>query len=243
MQPAAGDAGGALGAALLGAAARGAPRPGALTSAALGAPFDTAGAVSLARQLGLDPRPLSDPAAQIAERLAAGQIVALCRGRFEWGPRALGQRSLLAAPRDAAMRDRLNRIIKRREPFRPFAPAVLAARAGDYFSDALNDMTPFMTTVCSVRAERAAALGAVTHVDGTARVQTVDARHAPDLASLLDAVEARTGAPIVLNTSLNGPGEPIVAGPEEALAFFLAHPVDAMVIGDALLTRQREADA
>jgi carbamoyltransferase len=176
---------------------------------------------------------------EIAERIAAGQIVALCRGRFEWGPRALGQRSLLASPRGADMRERINRVIKRREPFRPFAPAVLAARAGELFAGAPNDMTPFMTTVCPVSAERRDALAAVTHVDGTARVQTVDEAGAPELAALLDAVGRCTGAPVVLNTSLNSAGEPIVAGPVEALAFFLAHPVDAMVLGDALITRRR----
>ena len=136
------------------------------------------------------------------------------------------------------MRERLNRVIKRREPFRPFAPAVHAERASDYFDEAPNDMTPFMTTVCPVRADARQGLRAVTHIDGTARVQTVTSESAPFLASVLAEVGKRAGAPVVLNTSLNGPGEPIVASATDALAFFTAHPADAMLIGDLLLQRE-----
>jgi carbamoyltransferase len=238
VPPAAGDAGGALGAALLGSRDLHDPRPPALATAALGEAFDGGAAVDLARALGLSPVDAPDPAAAVAARIAAGQVVAVCRGRFEWGPRALGQRSLLADARRAQSRERLNRVVKQREPFRPFAPAVTAAATPTYFEGAPNAMTPFMTTVARVVPERAAALPAVVHVDGTARVQTVTAESAPDLAAILAAVERETGTPIVLNTSLNGAGEPIVAGPVDALAFFLQHPVDAMLIGDALLERE-----
>jgi len=237
VPPAAGDAGGALGAALLGARDLGDPRPAALATAALGEPFDAGAAVDLARALGLAALPVPDASEAAAARIAAGKVVALCRGRFEFGPRALGQRSLLADATRAESRERLNRVIKQREPFRPFAPSVTAAAARAFFADAPNDMTPFMTTVCRTAPERAAALPAVVHVDGTARVQTVTAASAPDLEPILAAVGRETGVPVVLNTSLNGAGEPIVAGPVEALAFFLQHPVDALVIGDALIER------
>src|SRR5579871_1700520 len=237
VPPAAGDAGGALGAALIGARDLGDPRPPALATAALGEPFDGGAAADLARALGLTPTAPPDPAAAVAQRIAAGQVVAVCRGRFEWGPRSLGQRSLLADPGRAESRERLNRVVKQREPFRPFAPAVAAAAAAATFAGTPNDMTPFMTTVARVAPARAAALPAVIHVDGTACVQTVTADGAPDLSTILEAVGRETGDPIVLNTSLNGAGEPIVAGPVDALAFFLQHPVDAMLIGDALLER------
>ena len=238
VPPAAGDAGGALGAALLGARDLGDRRPEALATAALGEPFDVGAAVDLARELGLSPTSVSDPDRAVAERIARGQVVALCRGRFEWGPRALGQRSLLADATRAESRERLNRVVKQREPFRPFAPAVTAAAAATYFSGTPNDMTPFMTTVAEVEPARAAALPAVVHVDGTARVQTVTAQSAPDLSAILEAVGRESGLPIVLNTSLNGAGEPIVAGPVDALAFFLQHPVDALLFGDMLLARE-----
>ena len=231
VQPAAGDAGGALGAALLGSIARGAKRPGAMSTAALGEEPSASAAQELANALGLSSSITSDPAALVAERLERGEIVACVQGRFEWGPRALGQRSILALPKDANVRERLNVVVKKREPFRPFAPAVLLEHAGAYFEDAPNDMTPFMTTTCPVRDP--ARLAAVTHVDGSARVQTVTDTSAPFLAAVL----RKLAIPVALNTSLNGPGEPIVASAVDALGFFCAHPVDTMVIGDLVLER------
>jgi carbamoyltransferase len=238
VHPAAGDAGGALGAAILGSLDRGAPRPPPLVSAALGDEIDASIADSTARALGLAPVRVSDPAQAVASLLERGKIVAVCQGRFEWGPRALGQRSLLALPHDPAVRERLNRVIKRREPFRPFAPAVQAAHAARYFEDAPNDMTPFMTTICPVREDARDGLRAVTHIDGTARLQTVTAASAVFLDAVLDEVAKVVEAPVVLNTSLNGPGEPIVANATDALAFFTAHPADAMLIGDLLIQRE-----
>src|SRR5262249_39776462 len=230
VQPAAGDAGGALGAAILRALRPGDRRRDAMTSAALGLPLDIAAAHARATQLGLTVRRVDDPAAEAAALVAAGKITAWCQGRFEWGPRALGQRSILADPRDPESRERLNRAIKRREPFRPFAPAVLIEHANEYFVGAPNDMTPFMTTVCPIRDRHRDALAAVRHVDGTARVQTVDAGA---LRPVLEALEV----PIVLNTSLNGAGEPIIASELDALAFVLGHPIDAAVIGDLVVTK------
>lgn len=237
VQPAAGDAGGAIGAALLGSIARGAKRPSAIATAALGEEVSVAAASKLAIALGLSPSTTDDPEKIVAEHLANGEIVAIVQGRFEWGPRALGQRSILALPNDPNLRERLNVVVKKREPFRPFAPAVLAHRAAELFDDAPNDMTPFMTTTCSVK--NVTSLAAVTHIDGSARVQTVTDASAPFLSRLLAEVDREVGVPVVLNTSLNGPGEPIVASATDALGFFCAHPIDTMVIGDLVIERPR----
>ena len=239
VQPAAGDAGGALGAAILGALELGDARPPALTSAALGLPVDSGAAHALATELGFTVRRSDNVGDATAALVAGGEIIALCAGRFEWGPRALGQRSILADPRDATSRERLNRAIKRREPFRPFAPAVLAERAAEYFEGAPDHMTPFMTTVCPIASAHRDTLAAVRHVDGTARVQTVTASAAPQLHAILHALAARTGVPIVLNTSFNGAGEPIVGSETDALAFLLSHPIDGLVIDDLLITKGR----
>ena len=241
VQPAAGDAGGALGAAILGALAHGDERPAALQSAALGEAVDAARARALAEELGLRWRVVDDVAADLAQRLAAGKIAALATGRFEWGPRALGQRSILAAPGQPEMRERINRVVKEREPFRPFAPSVLAERASDYFENAPSDMTPFMTTVCPVRPGRQGELGAVTHVDGSARVQTVTADSAPVLHAVLGHLEQQTGLPVALNTSLNGRGEPICGSADDAIGFFLGHPVDMLVVGDVIIEKGKSA--
>lgn len=239
VQPAAGDAGGALGAALIASQRLGDPRPPALRSAALGLPIDAARGHDVARALGLSVRRLDDPAATTARLLAEDRVVAHARGRFEWGPRALGQRSLLARPRDRDIRERLNRLIKQREPFRPFAPAVLSERTSEYFADGPDDMTPFMTTVAPVRPEKTDRLAAVTHEDGTARLQTVEAARAPELHAVLTALAALGEDPIALNTSLNGAGEPIVASSEDALAFLLRHNVDALILEDLLIERPK----
>ena len=238
VQPAAGDAGGALGAAILGGLELDGKRPPPMRSAALGQTPCNDTVLDLAERLGIDHDRPDDVLDRAAALVARGDVVAFARGRFEWGPRALGQRSILAAPRDAAMAARLNRLVKRREPFRPFAPAVLQERAGAWFEGCDDDMAPFMTTVGTVRPDRRAELGAVTHVDGTARVQTVTETSAPDLHGVLERLDRLTGVPVVLNTSLNGNGEPIVGSETDAVSFFLSHPVDAMVVGDVLLRRR-----
>lgn len=229
VQPAAGDAGGALGAALLAAAERGEPRT-TFTHAAWGTSVSGSLAAELGTQLGLSVTRVSSPVDTAVEALRRGDVLAWVQGRFEWGPRALGQRSILAMPTPLAVKERLNRVIKRREPFRPFAPMVLESRASEFFGPFAPRLAPFMTTVAHVKPEARAQLEAVTHVDGTARLQTV--REDTLVGALLRHV------PVVLNTSLNGQGEPIVATEADALAFFLAHPVDALLIDDALISRR-----
>ncbi|PZR03958.1 MAG: carbamoyl transferase [Archangium gephyra] len=235
VQPAAGDAGGALGAALLAAAERGEPRT-TFTHAAWGTPVSGALAAELGNALGLQVTRVSSPVEAASELLLRGEVLAWVQGRFEWGPRALGQRSLLALPTPLAVKERINRVIKRREPFRPFAPMVLESHAREFFGAFAPRLTPFMTTVADVNVAHVAKLEAVTHFDGTARLQTVrgDTLH----GELLGSVGAQTGAPVLLNTSLNGQGEPIVATEADALAFLLAHPVDALLVDDALIRRR-----
>jgi carbamoyltransferase len=235
VQPSAGDSGGALGAALLGAIEEGDRRCAPMAHARLGDRCDPGTAAALAESLGMTTRRISDPTREAAERIAEGQIIALISGRFEWGPRALGQRSILANPQRADTADTLNRIVKRREPFRPFAPAILADRTTDCFVGGPDLLTPFMTTTRMVRPD--VTLDAIRHVDGSARLQTVTPDSAPALSAILTALLDTTGLPVVLNTSLNGPGEPIVASAADAIAFFRTRPVDAMLIEDLLLTR------
>ncbi len=237
VQPAAGDAGGALGAAILGTIALDGARPEAMTSAALGVAISTDAARALCTSLGIGWQEPADVLDAAAGLVLEGKVGAFARGRFEWGPRALGQRSIIAAPQDPGMRDRINQIVKKREPFRPFAPAVLRDRAGEWFAAHDNDMTPYMTTTSDVLEHRATDLGAVRHVDGTARIQTVSEEGAPEFFGLLNRMQARGAPPIVLNTSLNGNGEPIVGCEADALAFFLSHPVDFMVLGDVMISK------
>ena len=178
-----------------------------------------------------------DEAALVAETaaaIAAGEVVGWYQGRSEWGPRALGNRSILADPRRGDMRDLLNRKIKRRESFRPFAPSVLEERTGDWFTIDVPD--PFMLKVYPVRPERRADVPAVTHVDGTGRLQTVSRRANPRYWALIRAFEERTGVPMVLNTSFNE-NEPIVNTPAEALDCFLRTRMDRLVLGEVVLTR------
>lgn len=231
VQPAAGDAGGAIGAALIGAKRAGDRVSRRMTTAALGVGLDRDRARRTAEAMGLRSRAID--AAEIAELVARGKIVALASGRMEFGPRALGQRSILADPREPSMRERLNRAVKKREPFRPFAPAVIDDVAERWFDGVDPDMAPFMTSVARVTGE---GLPAITHVDGTARVQTVARDARGTFAEVLRALDAG-GVPMVLNTSLNGPGEPICASEIDALSFFGAHPVDALVIEDLCFSR------
>jgi carbamoyltransferase len=174
----------------------------------------------------------------LVERIAAlidgGKTVGLLRGRSELGPRALGHRSILADPRSPTMKDHLNARVKFREAFRPYAPMILAEHAVDIFD--LAQPSPFMLFACDVRPKFQPLLPAITHVDGTARVQTVDDKE-PFLQSLLKAFYQRTGFAVLLNTSFNLAGDPIVESPEDAIRAFLSCGLDALVIEGALIIK------
>jgi carbamoyltransferase len=186
---------------------------------------------------GLDARRADNVERETAQLLADGHVVGWFQGRMEWGPRALGNRSILADPRRAGMKDAINAKIKFREPYRPFAPSVIEEQASDYFH--LSGESPFMTFVCRVREEKQEAIPAVTHVDRTARVQTVSRRHNPRYWTLLHEFQALSGVPILLNTSFNVKGEPIVCTPEDAVRCFLATDLDYVVLGDTICRRLR----
>jgi carbamoyltransferase len=238
VQPAAGDSGGCVGAAALAHVHLTGERPGeALRHVYLG-PGSTADEIS--RLLGAAELPALDFRRREAEmleavvdRLAARKVVAWFHGPLEMGPRALGGRSLLGDPRDPEMRDRLNRLVKKREAFRPFAPSVLGEHAEAHFD--LGHPSPFMLETCRVISPLD--LPAVTHVDGSARPQTVEATVAPRFAALLEAFHRRTGCPVLVNTSFNVRGEPIVASPVDALLCFASTGIDTLVLEDFLIDR------
>lgn len=171
---------------------------------------------------------------KVADVIEAGGVVGWFRGRSEFGPRALGNRSILADPRRSDARELLNHKIKRREPFRPFAPAILEEHTADYF--VVDDATPFMEKVFPIRREKQAEIPAVTHVDGTGRLQTVSSTLHPHFYRLIDTFRQRTGTPILLNTSFNE-NEPIVNTPSEALDCFLRTQMDLLVLEDVVVSR------
>jgi carbamoyltransferase len=169
-----------------------------------------------------------------ASEIAGGKVVGWFQGRMEWGPRALGNRSIVVDPRRAEMKDVLNARIKRREPFRPFAPSILLEKTGEYFEKDYPD--PFMIKVYPIRPEKRSVIPAVTHVDGTGRLQTVKRVDNPLYWQLIKEFENITGVPVVLNTSFNE-NEPIVCTPQEALDCFLRTKMDMLVIGNYLVLR------
>jgi len=173
--------------------------------------------------------------ADTARLLSEGQIVGWFQGRSEFGPRALGNRSILADPRKPEMKDRLNKRVKHRQSFRPFAPIVLAERAAEIFEG--GQQSPFMMLAESVRPNWRERIPAIVHVDGTARLQTVRQEDNPILHALLKEFEALTGVPVLLNTSFNVKGEPIVETPGNALACFLGTGIDYLVLHDLLITK------
>jgi carbamoyltransferase len=255
IQPAAGDAGGALGAALLahfartGASRVAEPEDG-MRGALLGPSFAADEIAALLAREGVAAEALSEEALveRVAALLASGHTVGWFQGRMEFGPRALGNRSILADPRGRDVWRRVNLQIKFRESFRPFAPSVLAERAAEHF--ALDHPSPYMLLVAPVRGAAsgggeglekrhhvASSLPAITHVDASARVQTVDAARNPLYHRLLRAFEAATGCPVLVNTSFNVRGEPIVCTPEDAWRCFTRTNLDALAIGPFVVTR------
>jgi carbamoyltransferase len=241
VQPAAGDAGTSLGAALQatleGDAGRGddgrLPEP--MTTAALGRQWSDDDLAAWLHSAAVPFTTPEDLAGEAADVLAGDGVLAWFDGRSEFGPRALGHRSLMAHPGRASNLERLNDV-KGREQFRPVAPMVLADRAAEIFGDGPLP-SPYMLFVHSVSPQWRDRIPAVVHVDGTARIQTIDDETTPRVAGLLRAFEARTGLPVVVNTSLNTAGRPMVDDPRDALELFGSAPVDAMVVGPHLVRR------
>ena len=243
VQPAANDEGCSLGAALVAANADGGQPASARASwehVYWGPEYSTE---EIGRALGGFRRELewekrTDIAAAIAREIAGGRVVGWFQGRMEFGPRALGNRSILADPRDAAMKDTINEKVKRREAFRPFAPAVLEEEANTYFDmTGLHD-SPFMLFTVPVREHKRRVIPAVTHVDGTARVQTVSKQTNPRFWNLISEFRSITGVPVVLNTSYNVKNEPIVCSPEDALRCLLSTNIDCAAVGDFLVRKR-----
>jgi len=236
IQPAASDAGNALGAALwVWHQQLGRPRGEAMAHAFYGADWSERELADALADQGLQVRTVADPAEEAARLLADGKIVGWFQGRAEVGPRALGARSILADPRRAEAKDIVNARVKRREGFRPFAPSVLDEHGPDWFEGYAPN--PFMLLVQPVRADRRDQIPAVTHVDGTARLQSVTATENPLYHRLISRFAARTGVPVVLNTSFNLRGEPIVHRPTEAVADFLGSDMDAVFLGSLQATK------
>ena len=270
VQPAAGDAGGALGAALL-ASHRllGAPRPAngsggdAMRGALLGPAFDEATIRAELESAGANFETLTDDEliATTTAALDAGETVGWFQGRMEFGPRALGNRSILADPRCAEMQRTLNLKVKFRESFRPFAPSVLRDEVAAWFE--LDCDSPYMLLVAEVRPERRRGLSAaqeglssleqlqaprsdipaVTHVDYSARVQTVHAQTNPRYHALLEAFHERTGCPVLVNTSFNIRGEPIVRSPTDAFRCFMGTDLDCLAVGNCFLRKSDQPAA
>jgi carbamoyltransferase len=260
IQPAAGDAGGAIGAAMqvwseLGGAAAGAPTASALAGdriagrkimdhAYLGPDCDDAAIAALlaARseelaEQGCVVERIDDEAAlcrRTADAIADGQVVGWFQGRMEWGPRALGNRSIVCDPRRADMKDMLNLKIKRRESFRPFAPSIQREYVSHWFEE--DGDVPFMTHVFQIRVEKRPLIPAITHVDGSGRLQTVHRETNPRYWRLIEAFRVKTGVPMVLNTSFNE-NEPVVCKPEEALDCFSRTKMDVLALGNSFIRR------
>jgi carbamoyltransferase len=238
VQPAAGDGGTAMGAALWAHHdVYDAPRTPRPHDTLLGSSFsDDAIRESLTRfGVAFEEVDTGTLCGRTAEAIGRGLIVGWFQGRMEFGPRALGSRSILANPCLAEMKDVLNARVKFREDFRPFAPAVLEERARDYFE--MDGPSPYMLLTPRVRAEQAARIPSVTHVDGTARVQTVSKDSNPLFHRLIESFGTLTGVPIVINTSFNVRGEPIVCTPDDAVRCFLGTDIDMLAIGHFLVMK------
>jgi carbamoyltransferase len=211
------------------------PRRFELTHSFYGTGYSDAEIIRALQDAGLAYRRMSEHElmTRVARDLATGKIVGWFQGRSEIGPRALGNRSILADARDAAMQDYINARVKHREPFRPFAPAVLEERAAEFFE--IDQSDPFMTMAPRVRVDKAHMIPAAVHVDGTARIQTVDRASNPRFYGVIEEFAALTGVPVVLNTSFNRQ-EPIVARPEDAISCYLRTQMDVLVLGDFFIT-------
>lgn len=239
--PASGDNGAALGAALwVSHCLNDVPRSDAPCSDYLGPSFSAAEIERELRRGAVPFTRLDDAPTHAARQIASGRIVGWFQGQMEFGPRALGNRSILADPRNPEMKEILNARVKFREPFRPFAPSILAERCGEYFDCATP--SPFMLRVYQTRADKLDVLASVTHVDGGARVQTVSETQNPRYYALISAFERETGVPVVLNTSFNIRGEPIVCTVSDALKCFFTTDMDLLYLGDFLVEKSARRD-
>jgi carbamoyltransferase len=244
IQPAAGDGGGAIGAALYAYhTILGKPRGFVMEHAYWGEEHGPDEIEAFLKENGIRYERLENEdklIERVVDRLQEGKIIGWCQGRFEWGPRALGHRSILADPCRAEMKDLVNVKIKFREPFRPFAPSVLAERVEDYFAlpDAQKHFPArFMLYVVDVKEDKRDILPAITHVDGTGRLQTVRREQSPKYYRLIERFGEATGVPVVLNTSFNLKGEPIVNTPKEAFHTFAESGMDVLVLGNYLIEK------
>ena len=244
IQPAAGDSGGALGAALYAYhVLLGKPRSFVQEHGYWGKGYGAEEIISAIDAAGVEYRRLDDEEAlarAMASDLVAGKVISVARGRFEWGPRALGNRSILADPRREDMKEIVNTKIKFREPFRPFAPAILEERAADYYelSDADSSYPlRYMLAVYKARKDKQAAIPAVTHTGGTGRLQTVRREWNPLYHRVIESFGEQTGVPVVLNTSFNLRGEPIVNTPADALSTFARSGIDTLYLGDFVIRK------
>jgi carbamoyltransferase len=244
VQPAAGDAGGALGAALyVQNVVLKQPPSFVLDRADWGQEYTESETVHFLRANGIAHKTIEEESKlldAVVELLVGGRVVGWHQGRFEWGPRALGHRSILADPQRAEMKDIVNRKIKFREPFRPFAPSIIEESAGNFFSlpDPPRHLPArFMSLVSPVRPDKQKVLPAVTHVDGTGRLQTVSAQVSPRYHNLIKRFGHATGVPVVLNTSFNLRGEPVVNSPSDAHKMFMKCGMDALILGNQVIMK------
>ncbi|MGH9278696.1 MAG: carbamoyltransferase family protein [Acidimicrobiales bacterium] len=244
IHPAPSDDGGAVGAAFLAhRQVGGVPRVEALRTAALGPSYDDDATDAILANVGLAADRLTDEevVAATAEALGEGKIVGWFQGRMEWGPRALGSRSILADPRDTASRDRVNRVVKYRDAWRPFAPSMLAEAAEEYLVQPHD--APFMLTTFQVSDAGKRDIPAAVHADETTRPQIVDETHVPRYHALIAEFGRRTGVPAVLNTSFNLKGEPIVCSPIDALRTFVSSGLDVLVLGNRVIRKSGFGEA
>ena len=239
IQPASYDAGTSLGAALyVKHQTFGAPRDFVMDHTYWGLEYSREACKAALDAHGLSYREICGEqlADEAADLIAKGNILGWYQGRFEWGPRALGNRSIVCDPRNPSMKEHLNSRIKHREAFRPFAPSVLEERAGEWFE--MASPSPFMLMTCQVRKDQQAKIPAITHTDGTARQQTVSKATNPKYWQLIQAFERKTGVPVVLNTSFNE-NEPVVNTPEEGVSCFLRNDMDVLALGPFLVEKRR----
>ena len=243
VQPAAGDAGGALGAALyVWKSALGKDGRFQMNHVYWGEEYGPDITRQSLDEAGMTWEHVEDRSRRLdmtLDRILDGKVIGLAQGRFEWGPRALGNRSIIADPRREDMKDIVNTKIKFREPFRPFAPSILAEKVPEFFdiaSPTAESLTQFMLLVTGVKGSRADEIPAVSHRQ-TARIQSVRSDVNPDFYELISRFDAVTGVPMLLNTSFNVRGEPIVSSPHDAIRTFVNSGIDTLIVGDYMVDK------